>query len=82
VTVPIAHRRFTEWAKAGRWPRLHRAVVDELRFQRMIDWSRAVCDAASVRPKKGIHDRPNPVDRGTPAKPHADKAYDQAELRT
>jgi transposase len=53
VTVPTAHRRFTEWTKAGLWPRLHRAVLDELGGQGMIDWSRAVCDGASVRAKKG-----------------------------
>src|SRR3712207_2048898 len=30
VTMPTAHRRFTEWAQAGLWRRLHRAVLDEL----------------------------------------------------
>lgn len=29
VTVPTAHRRFTEWTKAGLWRRLHCAVLDE-----------------------------------------------------
>jgi transposase len=52
-TVPAAHRRFTEWTKAGLWPRLHRAVLDELGSQGEIDWSRAVLDGASVRAKKG-----------------------------
>jgi transposase len=60
VSVPTAHRRFTGWNKAGLWPRLHRAVLDELGSQGMIDWSRAVCDGASVRAKKGDHDRPEP----------------------
>lgn len=53
VTVPTAHRRFTEWTKAGLWRRLHRAVLDELGGQGLIDWSRAVLDGASVRAKKG-----------------------------
>jgi transposase len=53
VTVPTAHRRFTDWTKAGLWRRLHRAVLDTLGSQGMIDWSRAVCDGASVRAKKG-----------------------------
>jgi transposase len=53
VTVPTAHRRFTEWTKAGLWPRLHRAVLDELGSHALIDWSRAVADGASVRAKKG-----------------------------
>jgi transposase len=53
VTVPTAHRRFTDWTQAGLWPRLHRAVLDELGSQGLIDWSRAVADAASVRAKRG-----------------------------
>ena len=54
VTVPTAHRRFTEWTKAGLRRRLHRAVLDELGSQGLIDWSRAVLDGASVRAKKDI----------------------------
>jgi transposase len=53
VTVPTAHRRFSEWTKAGLWPRLHRAVLEELGSQGEVDWSRAVLDGASVRAKKG-----------------------------
>ncbi len=53
VSVPTAHRRFTVWTEAGLWRRLHRAVLDELGSQGLIDWSRAVIDAASVRAKKG-----------------------------
>jgi transposase len=53
VTVPTAHRRFTVWTKAGLWRRLHRAVLDELGSRGLIDWSRAVVDAASVRAKRG-----------------------------
>ena len=53
VTVPTAHRRFTEWTAAKLWRRLHRAVLDELGSRGMIDWSRAVLDGASVRAKKG-----------------------------
>ncbi|RLK59701.1 hypothetical protein [Actinokineospora cianjurensis] len=30
VTVPTAHRRFTEWTKAGSWTRVHHAVLDGL----------------------------------------------------
>ena len=55
VTVPTAHRRFTEWTQAGWWRRLHQAVLDELGSRGLIDWSRAVVDAASVRAKKGAH---------------------------
>jgi transposase len=53
VSVPTAHRRFSVWTEAGVWRRLHRAVLDELGSRGLIDWSRAVIDAASVRAKKG-----------------------------
>ena len=53
VTVPTAHRRFTECTAAGLWRKLHRAVLDELGSHGLIDWSRAVLDGASVRAKKG-----------------------------
>ncbi|WP_246459063.1 IS5 family transposase [Amycolatopsis jiangsuensis] len=67
VTVPTAHRRFTEWTKVGLWRDVHRAVLDELGGKGMIDWSRAVLDGASVRAKKGggLTGR-SPVDRGKP----------------
>ncbi len=55
ATVSTAHRRFTAWTEAGLWRRLHRAVLDELGSQGLIDWSRAVIDAASVRAKKGLY---------------------------
>ncbi|MFX0581151.1 IS5 family transposase [Nocardia nepalensis] len=64
-TVPTAHRRFTVWTEAGLWRRLHRAVLNELGSQGLIDWSRAVIDAASVRAKKrGDMTGPSPFDRG------------------
>ncbi|GAA4055839.1 hypothetical protein GCM10022214_04010 [Actinomadura miaoliensis] len=53
VSVPTAHRRFAAWTKAGLWPRLHRAVLDELGARGQIDWTSAVVDAAAVRAKKG-----------------------------
>lgn len=54
VTVPTAHRRFTVWTETGLWRRLHRAVLDELGSRGLIDWSRAVIDAASVRAKRDL----------------------------
>ncbi|MGY1877424.1 IS5 family transposase [Nocardia gipuzkoensis] len=65
VTIATAHRRFTAWTEAGVWRRLHRAVLDELGSEGLIDWSRAVVDAASIRAKKGAPlTGPSPVDRG------------------
>ncbi|MFQ6330781.1 IS5 family transposase [Nocardia sp. CWNU-33] len=133
VTVPTAHRRFTVWICVGVWRRLHRAVLDQLGSRGLIDWSRVVIDASSVRAKRGPLTGPSPVDRGKagskihvlsdragvplsvgvsaantndaealkplvqaipairsrrgqrrrkPAKLHADKAYDTAEMRS
>ncbi|MDL4819312.1 IS5 family transposase [Actinomadura sp. OS1-43] len=65
VSVPTAHRRFTAWTRAGLWPRLHRAVLDELGARGQVDWASAIVDAAAVRAKKGgTLTSPNPVDRG------------------
>jgi len=51
VTVAAAHRRFTDWTKAGAGRQ--RAVLAELCSHGLIGWSRAVLDGASVRAKKG-----------------------------
>ena len=59
--------RFSAWTQAGLWRRLHRAVLDELGGKGLIDRSRAVIDAASVRAKKGDR-RPGRV-RSTAARP-------------
>jgi transposase len=53
VTMPAVHRRFSERTQADLWRQLHHAVLDELGSRRLIDWSGAVVDAASVRAKKG-----------------------------
>nr|WP_246127578.1 IS5 family transposase [Amycolatopsis rhizosphaerae] len=64
VSPATAHRRFTAWTRAGLWPRLHRAVLDELGAKGQIDWAAAIVDAAAVRAKKGGSlTGPNPVDR-------------------
>jgi transposase len=53
VTAATAHRRFTDWTKAGCGAGRHRAVLAELGSHGLIGWSRAVLDGASVRAKKG-----------------------------
>jgi transposase len=53
VSVPTAHRRFTAWTRAGLWPRLHRAVLNELGARGQVDWTSAIVDAAAVRAKRG-----------------------------
>jgi transposase len=53
VTRATAHRRFTQWSRAGLWLAVHEAVLDRLGEQGRIDWSRAVVDSISVRAEKG-----------------------------
>jgi transposase len=58
-------RRLREWQRAGLWERLHRAVLDRLGQQGLLDWSRAAVDSVSVRAKrKGELTGPSPTDRG------------------
>ncbi len=53
VSVPTAHRRFTQWTKAGVFATIHHRVLDRLGVQGELDWSSAILDAASVRAKRG-----------------------------
>ncbi|ALU38748.1 transposase [Kocuria flava] len=48
-----AWRRLRQWQGAGVWEKLHRAVLEELSEQEILDWSRASIDAVSVRAKRG-----------------------------
>ena len=50
-------RRLRDWNLAGVWQRLHRVLLDELRADDRIDWSRASLDSASVRAKGGAKRR-------------------------
>ncbi|NJP35493.1 IS5 family transposase [Micromonospora thermarum] len=73
VTRATAHRRFTEWTKAGLWPAPHLAMLQRLQAAWELDWSRAVIDSIQVRAEKGGDlTGPSPVDRGKPgSKIHA-----------
>jgi transposase len=51
VSRATAHRRFVAWTEAGLWRRLHRAALDRLGQQGLLDWSRASLDSVSVRAK-------------------------------
>jgi transposase len=53
VSRATAHRRFTEWTRAGVWERLHQAVLDRLGTAGAIGWDRAVVDSITVRAEKG-----------------------------
>ena len=45
--------RLDEWRKAGGWDALHRLLLDKLRGEDAIDFSRAVVDSSSVRAVHG-----------------------------
>jgi transposase len=49
----MAFRRFTEWAKARVWAKLHRLVLDELSSRGGLDWSRCAIDSVTVRAFEG-----------------------------
>lgn len=53
LSPATAHRRFSQWTRAGVWPRLHRAVLDELGARGDVDWSGVIVDGAFVRAKRG-----------------------------
>lgn len=47
-------RRLRDWQEAEVWRQLHRVLLDELGKARLIDWSRAILDSASVPAKRGV----------------------------
>lgn len=53
VTRPTAHRRFSEWTKAGFFALLHQQMLDLLGVAGKIDWYRASVDTMHVRALKG-----------------------------
>lgn len=57
VKRATAHRWFQAWTESGLWPRIHRAVLDELGRRALVDWSRATIDSQSIRAKRGGGDR-------------------------
>ena len=49
VSGSTCWRRFGEWIRAGVWPAVHHAVLDELGLAGKVDLSAAVVDSQSVR---------------------------------
>lgn len=50
--------RLEEWRQAGVLPRLHQVILDRLRGEDIIDFSRVIVDSASVR---AVHGGKKPV---------------------
>lgn len=53
VSPATAHRRFTDWARAGVFARVQRRVLDRLGAAGRVDWSSVILDAVAVRAKRG-----------------------------
>jgi transposase len=53
--------RLHEWHAAGVWPRLHAALLAEMRGADLIDFARAVADSAQVRAVHGGGKKSGPV---------------------
>ncbi|GAU71286.1 putative transposase [Streptomyces sp. NBRC 110611] len=56
-----AWRRLRDWAEAGAWPRLHAALLSELRRADLLDLDDSAVDGSHVRALKGgITSAPRP----------------------
>ncbi|MFJ3229373.1 IS5 family transposase [Streptomyces sp. NPDC086783] len=66
-----AWRRLRDWTEAGVWPRLHPALLTELRRADLLDVNDCAVDGSHVRAlKRGDHVGPSPVDRARPGSKH------------
>ncbi|MER5619061.1 IS5 family transposase [Streptomyces sp. NPDC002215] len=66
-----ACRRLRDWTEAGVWPRLHEALLAELRKEGLLEMDDAAIDGSHVRALKGgPHTGPSPVDRARPGSKH------------
>lgn len=66
-----AWRRLRDWTVAGVWPRLHAALLTELRRAKLLNLNDCAVDGSHVRALKGgSHVGPSPVDRARPGSKH------------
>ncbi|WKK27308.1 IS5 family transposase [Streptomyces olivoreticuli] len=63
-------RRLRDWTEAGVWPRLHEALLVELRSAGLLEMDDCSIDGSHVRALKGAHTGPSPVDRARPGSKH------------
>ncbi|WKK26990.1 IS5 family transposase [Streptomyces olivoreticuli] len=64
-------RRLRDWTEAGVWPRLHEALLVELRSAGLLEMDDCSIDGSHVRALKGgPHTGPSPVDRARPGSKH------------
>ncbi|MFI8101287.1 IS5 family transposase [Streptomyces sp. NPDC086023] len=66
-----AWRRLRDWTEAGVWPRLHAALLTELRRADALELDDCAVDGSHVRALKGgDHVGPSPLDRARPGSKH------------
>ncbi|MEU5015561.1 IS5 family transposase [Streptomyces sp. NPDC021749] len=66
-----AWRRLRDWTEAGVWPRLHAALLSEMRRAGLLDLDDSAVDGSHIRAlKRGDHVGPSPVDRARPGSKH------------
>ncbi|WP_432445260.1 IS5 family transposase [Streptomyces malaysiensis] len=65
-----AWRRLRDWTEAGVWPRLHAALLTELRHADLLDLDHCAVDGSHPGPQRGDHVGPSPVDRARPGSKH------------
>jgi transposase len=53
IAVPTAYRRFVEWTSVGLWDNLLRAVTNTARDPELVDWVKAISQAATSRAAAG-----------------------------
>lgn len=56
VTVPTAHRRFTEWTRADLWSRLHDRALDDPEARSLIHWTQLLLSATMQRTGTGCRE--------------------------
>jgi transposase len=53
IAVPTAYRRFVEWTSVGLWDKLVRLVIEEGHDEALVEWARAISEAAATRAAAG-----------------------------
>ena len=53
IAVPTAYRRFVEWTSVNLWENLLRAVTDTGSDPALVDWAKAINQAATTRAAAG-----------------------------
>lgn len=53
IAVPTAYRRFVEWSGVQLWENVHEATVSAGSESSLVEWAKAIRDAAETRPAAG-----------------------------